>query len=440
MPARPGDIVLITIDTLRVDHLGIYGYRRSTSPNIDRWFSKGAIFERAYSTEASTSPSVVSILSGTLPQEHGVRLFFQHVPTDVKLLPDLLPDEYQSAAIVSNMVLTDEAMGMASYFDHYDDFVDQRESVRKIFERNAKGTTDAALRWLATQRDPDRPAFLWVHYIDPHGPYKPPSDWKTEFGHEGSVPVIVEKIHPYALLEGVDDALTYVDRYDAEINYCDHQVDRLLKAYAKTQPIDDALVLLTSDHGESMMDHERWFAHTYHVYEELVHVPLLLRGPGVEPIRTQRLASLIDVATTILGFAGAEIPSGLQGFDLRRGSTLTLDRTVFAEASRMDGQWRAAIRGDKKWITLVRGRRREIFERVLYDLAADPEEATKAPWPEMPAQGSPSAVLEEMVRTDPDPSGWPRAFVRGTRLDAPKAAPGLTDEQFEILKSLGYTK
>ena len=288
---RPGDILLITIDTLRADHVGLYGYERDTTPNLDRWFESAAIFERAYSTEASTSPSITSILTGKLPQEHGVRLFFQLLPAGLELVTDRLPDAYQTAAIVSNMVLTDEAIGLGSHFDHYDDRVDQRESKRRIFERNARGTTDAALAWLAAERDPRRPMFLWVHYVDPHGPYRPPEDWDVRFTHEGSHPIGDQYIPPYGRIEGVDDALAYVDLYDAEIAYTDFHVDRLLEGYARNHDVESALIVLTSDHGESMMEHERWFAHTYHVYEEIACVPLMVRGPGVEPGRMRALSS-----------------------------------------------------------------------------------------------------------------------------------------------------
>ena len=113
-----GDILLVTVDTLRPDHLGIYGYARATSPNLDRWFADGAIFERAYATEANTPPSVVSILTGLLPQEHRVRLFYQLLPQETRLVSELLPPAYQTAAFVSNIVLTDEALGAAGRFDH----------------------------------------------------------------------------------------------------------------------------------------------------------------------------------------------------------------------------------------------------------------------------------------------------------------------------------
>jgi arylsulfatase len=433
---RPGDVLLVTIDTLRADHLSLYGYERPTSPGIERWFGDAAVFERAYSTEASTSPSIVSILSGRLPQEHGVRLFYQHVEKDVALLPDLLGPAYQSAAVVSNTVLTDEAIGMAERFEHYDDFVDQRESARRMYERNGRATTDAALRWLDASRDPSRALFLWVHFIDPHGPYRPPAAHDTRFDHDGRAPLEPERMPKYALLEGVDDALTYVDRYDEEIAFVDGEVDRLLRGVDERVGLDDTLVILTSDHGESLTERETWFGHGFQVHEELARVPLCVRGPGVEPGRMKGLVSGIDVATTVLAFAGRSAPPGLAGLDLRRGDTVPGDRAVYVEASLRDHQWRAAIRGDEKWRLRVRGAGRAIDERRRFALDRDPGETGGEPWTRTDA----SLALEELVRSDPDPAGVPTEYVQGVRLDAPKVAPGVTPEQLESLRALGYAE
>ena len=163
LATRPS-LLLISIDTLRADHMGIYGYRRPTTPRIDAWFEGGQVFEAAYSTEANTSPSVVSFLTGLLPQSHGVRLLYQKIPPGVITIADLLREAgYQTAAVVSNLVLTAEAIGLDERFDHYDDFVDEEEPRRKIYERRASRTSDAAIAWLSGSRDRGRPSFLWVH-------------------------------------------------------------------------------------------------------------------------------------------------------------------------------------------------------------------------------------------------------------------------------------
>jgi len=438
-PARgPADVLLITVDTLRADHMSLYGYERPTTPHLDRWFGDGAIYERAYSTEANTSPSLVSVLSGLLPQDHGVRLLYQLLPTATRVLPELLPDRYETAAIVSNMVLTDEAIGLADRFDFYDDFVDERESSRAVYERNAARTTDAALRWLAARAESERPVFLWVHYIDPHGPYRPPTDWPRSFTHDVARTIDIDRVPLYQRERGVTDGLTYVDRYDEEIAYTDAEVGRLLDRFAVLRSIDDTLVVFTADHGESMMEHERWFTHGYHVYDEIVRVPLMLRGPGMERGRRTEPASGIDIAPTILRFLGETPPPTMPPVDLRDGMGLTPTRPIFAEAT-WGGkkQWRAAVTRDEKWMTQVWAPSRATMQQRRYDLVGDPGELSAQAWdPDAPAPRQ----LVELSRTDPDPAGRPAEYAKGLLLTAPKVAPRVSAEARERLKSLGYVE
>ncbi|MCA9511527.1 MAG: sulfatase, partial [Myxococcales bacterium] len=436
--ARPPDLVLVTIDTLRPDHLSVYGYARPTTPSLERWFppEASAVYERAYSAEAATSPSVVSFLSGLLPQDHGVRLLHQLLPDATQLVPDLLPAAYESAGFVSNAVLAREAIGMADRFDHYDDFVDELEPVRKVFERNAARTTDAVLAWVGARADPARPLFLWVHYIDPHGPYAPPDDWPRRYAHDAPVEINPRRVNPYMRLPDVRDGLVYVDRYDEEITYADREVGRLLDGLDAALGLDDALVVFTADHGESMMEHENWFTHGYHVYDEVVRVPLLVRGAGVVPGRTRAPSSGIDVAATLLRAAGAELPPALRGADLRRPDALPPGRPILVEASDGQRQVRAIVQGGRKVVAAV-SPAGEVQGIGLFDLEADPGETT---W--QPAVTAPrlQATLLEMIRRDPDPGGIPAELAAGRRPSAPRVAPGVEGEELEKLRALGYAE
>lgn len=438
-PQHAGDILLITVDTLRPDHLGLYGYERATSPNIDRYFADAAIFERAYTTNANTPPSVVSILTGQLPHEHGVRKFYQLVSDDLRLVTDLLPDSYQTAAFVSNMVLTDEAMGIGRYFDHFDDHVDEPEPNREIFERTASRTTDAALLWLAEHRDPERPIFLWVHYIDPHGPYGAPSTENASFEHEGLVAFEPDRVHSYQLEPGVEDALAYVDRYDEEIAYMDAAVGRLLAHYSAQGELDDALLLFAADHGESMIEHERWFTHGYQVYEEIIRIPLMIRGPGIEPGRRDGLVSGIDLVPTILDFAGVKSEVAFDGLALQRREVVPKGRTVFAEGGGGKFLIRAAIRGDGKWVASTLAGKRKTRKRWYYDLGADASELSPQTWHTVDSDET-SRTLIDLFDRDPDPGGLPREFRKGLRIDAPKVAPRADEETIERLRALGYVE
>ena len=434
-PGRDPDLILISVDTLRPDHLGIYGYDRDTSPNLDRFFSDGRVYTNAYSTSASTAPSVVSLLTGRLPHEHRVRLLYQLVPEEVGLVNDHLPPRYQTAAFVSNIVLTEEALGIAGRFDHYDDFVDERESKRKIWERSAERTTDAALEWLAGERDASRPLFLWVHYIDPHGPYRTPEGWERSFRHEQTLPVQRKKIVPYMRESGVENAWRYVDAYDEEIAYTDSQVGRLLDHFGPR--LDDALVIFTADHGETMIEHEVWFTHGFQVYDAIVRVPLLVRGPGVEPGRSDRPAHGIDAAPTLLLAAGAAVPPAMPAVDLRTSAGLLPDRQIAVEATAANAQWRAVIQGGSKAVLKVAGPGRTVRDRRSYDLEADPRETRPAEW----RTGNPaSRALIELVRSDPDPSGIPEQYQKGMQLRAPKVAPRVDEDTLERLQQLGYAE
>ena len=444
---RPGDVLLITVDTLRADHMGIYGYHRPTTPSLDRFFSDGLVVERAYSTEGNTSPSVASILSGLLPQEHGVRLLYQLLPEDIELIPDLLPESYQTAGFIANTVLTDEAMGLARHFDHYDDFIDEDVGPGNflLYERNARRTTDAALLWLRTERDTRRPLFLWIHYIDPHSPYRSPEPAAEPFTHEG----MFQSRHrgspePYAKPGSMTGSRMWIvtTKRSATPTRRSHVCS---KGYAELASLEEALVVFTADHGESMLDHDFYFSHGHHVWDEVVRVPFLLKGPGIQPGRLARLGSGIDVAPTVLAFADTPIPQAMSGVDLGKPADVPADRRVYAESTALMamlfnkdtpiGFWRAVIEGDRKWMAgMIRGDRQIIEERV-YDLRTDPGELDPDP---SPSPADARDALHTLIQQDPDPGGLPEHLRKGMRLKAPKVAPGVTPEQQRKLKALGY--
>jgi arylsulfatase A-like enzyme len=352
---------------------------------------------------------------------------------------DLLPVAYQTAAFVSNIVLTDEAMGIARYFDHYDDHVDELKPIWKVFERGASRTTDAALLWIAENRDPERPLFLWVHYNDPHGPYRAPSPKNASFEHKGFVKFEPKRVYRLQLKPGVDDALDYVDRYDEEIAHMDAAVGRLLTGYGVRRELDEALLIFAADHGESMIEHTYWFTHGYQVYEEIIRIPLMIRGPGVKPGRRDALVSGIDLVPTILHFAGVRPDAALDGVALQRRAAIPKDRIVFAEGDSGEYLLRAAIRGDQKWVARARAGERRIQSRRYYDLGADPAEQNPQRWEPLDLEEAPRALIDLFDR-DPDPGGLPQDFPAGLRIDAPKVAPRAGAETIERLRALGYVE
>lgn len=428
--SRPGNVLLITLDTLRADRVGAYGSARKTTPNLDRFFENGRIFLNGYATSSYTPPSVVSILTGRLPQDHGVRLFLELYDERVPLVCDLLPDTWQTAAFVSNAVLTNEALGVASCFDLYDDYVDEREGpIRKLYERSARRTTDAALTWLRKARDTDRRTLLWVHYIDPHGPYQAPPEADADFQHQGSQNFDVERMPLYARL-GVNDALEVIDRYDEEIAYADREIGRLLAGWSELSAVDRDLVIFTSDHGESLTERAKAFDHGFHVWEEQIRVPIMLRGAGVVRARISEPASLVDVLPTILGFANVAPPGALTGVDLR-SEALDPNRMVYAESR----AWTAVVQARRKWVQRFAPRGPAVEETRYYDLEKDPHESQRTAWP---ADEAASKWLVALGARDPDRRPGSRAKPKGSFPREPKVAPGASEEQLEQLRGLGY--
>ena len=434
------NVLLVSIDTLRADHMSLYGYERVTTPAIDAWFADGVVYEKAYAPSSFTPASVVSALSGQYPQTHGIRSHWRKVPDHLVLLSDILRSAgWNTAAVVANPSLSDRAIGFGPRFDSFDDQMSDPYPYKNAFERIASNNTDSALAWLASQQDSDAPHMLWVHYMDPHAPYAAPSNGPARFEHEGHADVQPEKIRPSALLPGVTDALDYVDRYDEEIAYTDQEIGRLLEFYEDAGYAEHALVILFADHGESMIEREEQsFEHDYGVYEELVRIPLAVRGSNAEAGRVQTTVTLMDIAPSVLQWLGFETPTHMDGmpFSQRKDTDI-----VFVENGKRPLLF-AAIQGTQKWFARVTDKGR-IVEQWATDLSQDPDEATRGAWTGHLAE----THLRRWIRWDPDhgrrelvtsyrPSLAER--LRSLIPDKDPAPVGLTDQERETLQALGY--
>ena len=340
-------IVLVTIDTLRADHVGCYGAEHAETPHLDALAAEGVRFETAVSPVALTLPAHATLLTGRDPPQHGVRhngLF--RLPADVTPIAEHLHGAgFAAAAFVSAFVL-DGRFGLDRGFDPYDDRLGMRRlagATGAVPERRGDHTVDAALAWL--ERAPPR-FFLWVHLYDPHAEYEPPAPWSERFLGRP---------------------------YDGEIAFADAQLGRLRAAFAERWP-EGTLWWVTSDHGESLGEHGEK-THSLGVYEATQHVPLLAAGPGVPRGRViPGVVALADVAPTVLELAGIAPLPGATGQSLAavlRGEAEVARRAAWVEtlATQLDMGWSPLLGVRTATHKYVRAP-----EPELYDLSADPRE------------------------------------------------------------------
>ena len=292
-------VVLITVDTLRADHLSSYGYHLKTSPAMDQLAEEGVRFDRAYSAIPMTGPSHFSMFTGRYPQEHGARINGVSLPSMTKWLtvPQVLRRfGYTSGAFVSAWPLVGRLTRLDKDFDHYDEEMSRSYQVFHSM-RWAEDVTGPALRWLDENKD-EKNLFLWVHYFDPHEPYNLREDFAD--------PEQIREPHPESLPKDAEVA-SRVRKYDSEIGYADRHIGRLLARIDKLGMRDNTLVALLSDHGEGLgeqgfVGHGRW------LYESTVHVPWIMRLPGTISPGTviDQNVSTLDLAPTLLDLAVPE--------------------------------------------------------------------------------------------------------------------------------------
>ncbi len=308
--ARP-NLVLITIDTLRADHLGCYGYFRDTSPRIDALARESVVFDAAYATMATTLPSHASILTSRYPLEHGILANLMHGGRPFGWKQGMLSFAqvaqeagYRTAGFVSSAPLKRQS-GMHAGFDEWS----EPEATNRI----AGETLAEVLPWLAAR--PPEPFFLWVHLFDPHWPPSAPPAFAARFRSDGPDPGLEAWIAARRIPEAAVRNRTQIlranestptrealDAYCADVAYTDHEVGRLLDALREQGLLERSILALTADHGEGLNQHD-WTGHGL-VWDEQIRVPLLIRFPAAArqaPRRVRSIVSLIDLVPTLLG-------------------------------------------------------------------------------------------------------------------------------------------
>jgi len=394
-PSAPPNVLLITVDTLRADHLGAYDYPLPTSPRIDELARSGVRCAAVMATASETAPATASLLTGLYQPGHRVVENRSTLPADVTTLAEHLRARgYATAGFVGNELVGD-GFGFAQGFDHFEIF-GQDASLHS----DAKGAA-LAEAWLRSA--PTAPWHLWVHFMDPHGPYAPDHDWETRdypdgwFGDDVPVPVGrgnigLGSIPRYQMIPRESQLSSYVRRYDGEISFTDGQIGRLVDVVRELGMDERTLIVVTADHGEGLTEHAEYLQHGWFVYETTLHVPLIVSWPGTLPAGHVVTASMsgVDLTPTLLELVGHPAPM-LEGASVREQFAADAsgmdDHVALAVGARVnhpfavrEGRWKlihTRAAGPPVPASRVMLRSFDVSERYeLYDLVADPGETT----------------------------------------------------------------
>ncbi|MFW6140316.1 MAG: sulfatase-like hydrolase/transferase [Acidobacteriota bacterium] len=342
------NVLIITIDTLRADHVGVYGYEKVETPHIDRLGKEGILFSQARCPVPLTLPSHCSLFTGTLPIFHGVRDNGYPTPSNLTTLAEVFKDQgYQTAAFVGAFPV-DSRFGLDKGFEVYDDFYGSKNILRDLsfVERKAEAVNESALEWIAQNKS--NPFFVWIHYFDPHTPYDPPPPYKIQY-------------------EGRE--------YDGEIAYTDKTIGQLLNSLKKQNLMEKTLIILTSDHGEGLGEHNEK-THGIFIYDSTLRVPLIFYNPQILPQHQiiEEPVSLIDIMPTVLDLMEFPEPPDIQGKSFK--SVLFGKEFFHHECFYIES---VAAMLDRNWAPL-QGVLKENWKYIhapipeLYDLNKDPQE------------------------------------------------------------------
>ena len=432
------NVLLISVDTLRADHVSSYGYHLRTTPNIDRLAAEGVRFDRAYTTIPLTGPAHFSLFTGRYPQEHCARINGVAHNDQARLifLPQIFRKlGYHNAAFISAWPLTSRLTRLDQHFDLYDEDLNRTYQLFNS-SRFAEDVTPRAVGWL--KANTRRPFFLWVHYFDPHSPYQLRKQF-TRLARTGKAPA--------GGLPRDENTRLRVASYDSEVAYTDHHIGKLLEAVDQLKLRKSTLVVLLSDHGESLGEHD-YIGHGRHLYENIVRIPLIFRWPGVVRAgkTVQGEVSLIDVAPTIVELTARRaddeyelpVPMGGRSFagSLYEGGASPEERVIrhitFAGKKGFFPRWFsflwtnlddrplrvAQLSGSRKLIWSPQAQSLEI-----YSLSRDPfEQSPSKPGRKSPLYQAETARLDQWYESTAGAAGENQ----------------MTEKDLDVLKSLGY--
>jgi len=423
-PLEGRNVILIVADSLHAKHLSTYGYERKTSPTIDRLARTGVRFDNAYSQTSWTLSSISSLFTSHQQERHGVLELNQRLDERYDTMAELFSNKgYRTVGLIQNGILWKET-GLGQGFDEYTTFPFDEDGLENMVVRAEE----------VIQEVSDKPVFLYVHFTPPHQPYQPPASYSDEFVDaeysgtvDGSIRSCAVLNHEKPPVDG-PDVQHLLNLYDGNIRFVDDQIGRLLKTAHGKAELKDSLVIMTSDHGEAFFQHGAQ-GHNAHVYEEMVHVPMIFSAPGSEILAGEAIqtpVTLLDIMPTLIELFGlAPGESSLDGASL--APFLKIDpphrpeRTLFYSSRYKDELDRVqfAVRSDGFKLVVKRG------NAALFDLTRDHKERV-------------DVSQEHPIRTQ---ALWCRlgewwSSARAESIHSQSSAP--TDEVLEQLKGLGY--
>ncbi len=437
-PGRPPlaedyNIIFISIDSLRADHIGAYGYERDTSPTIDSLAERGVRFAHSSSTTSWTLPAHMSMLTGRSILGHGVIWHDRKLSADIPTLAESLKAAGYTTGAITSAPYVEAKYGFDKGFDEYDDqtihFATNGESHKSV---TAPLLQKTAAAWL--DRHAEEKFFLFLHYWDVHYDFAPGPPYDTMFNPGYTGTITGDDFHTSPLVHaGMDkaDLDHIIALYDGEIRLVDDHIAQLLQTVADLGLAEKTMVVVTSDHGDEFFEHGRK-GHQLTLYEEVLAVPMIVYVPGVKPTRNvvTMETSIIDIMPTVLSLVGAPIPRGVEGVDLSSVSY------------RGDSEWNRSTQGEffkrrnlNVQISLQGGRKKIVhhfFRRRLesYDLAQDPGEQKRL----STKSGFATALVSDMT-------GWLNG--QWSIFDSRIRRQGINtlemdEDTRERLKSLGY--
>ncbi len=455
-PEAPRNLIIISIDTLRADHMSLHGYPRPTTPNIDAFAAQAATFDRAIAPWPKTAPSMVSMFSGRYPHSTGVMFASRGLFVDDQQL--MLAEIAKRHGLLTGAVVSNAVLGSSTNFHQgFNNYVEtyQVESPFGAQQRNRANSVTFHARFLLRDLAPEGPFFLWVHYVDPHTRYDPPEKYSEPFFNDAHYDPTELRLNEddqnfhggvagkyWRQNGGQAEAGWYTANYDGEIAFADDQIGELLSEIDSLGLLEDSVVMITADHGESLGEHQYFFEHGWFPYHACGWIPWVVYWPGMpEPgKRISHPSGLLNLVPTVLDLMQwEEVPPdlfhGRSVVPVIRGDEQYTERYVIEEAgegglrredflrSIQDEEWKLVYVPSERYRSMMQG-----VEYELYNVLADPMETENLAdqHPDI-VERMRNALHETIERTGPI-------------APPPGQAPRYTEEELRSLRALGYIR